>query len=128
MKWNVGYESELGIVRARQWDDFTLDDEFKFLETTVSDPHASQGAPLMFDYTQLVVTNIGSNDLEQISKRLGDLIQRIASKRIALLAATDLQYGLGRQFQIISESRIPTPIHVFRDEAAALTWLRESDA
>src|SRR4051812_48354419 len=117
MKWNIGYEPELGVVRARQWDEFALDDEFKFLEAVAGDPYASRGAPVLFDYAQLVVTNIGSTDLEQISRRLGDLIQNISSKRIALLAATDLQYGLGRQFQIISESRIPAPIHVFRDEA-----------
>lgn len=125
MKWKVTYDRELGIVHAEQWESFSLTEQFEFLRAIAEDPDASRGAPLLIDYRQLTISDINRDDLEDISTRMGKLIGQIGSYRIALLARTDLQFGLGRQFQMIAEHRVPASIEVFRDEAEAMEWLGE---
>jgi hypothetical protein len=83
----------------------------------------SPGKPLMIKYTGLKTVKMESNDLEKISDDLGKLIGQIRASRIALVAGNELQFGLGRAFQMISESRVKGEIEVFRDETAALKWL-----
>jgi hypothetical protein len=79
----------------------------------------------LIDYRQLKIPEINRDNLEDISIRLGNLIQQIRAGRIALFAQSDIQFGLGRQFQVIAEQRVPAPIEVFRDEVKAIEWLRE---
>lgn len=126
MKWNTTYDSELGIVRAEQWETFSLNEQFEFLKAIADNPESSRGVALMIDYRKLTISDISRDNLEEISLRMGKLIGQIRSSRIALLARTDLQFGLGRQFQMIAEQRVPVLIEVFRDEAEAVDWLRES--
>jgi len=125
MKWNVTYDRDLGIVHAEQWESFSLNEEFEFLQMIAEDADATRGAPLLIDYRQLTISDISRDNLDDISVRMSGLIDKLRSHRIALLARSDLQFGLGRQFQMIAEQRVPAPIEVFRDEAEAVAWLRE---
>jgi hypothetical protein len=126
MKSNITCDSELGIVRTEQWELFSLEEHFEFLQGIADDPDASRGMPLLMDYRQLKIPEISRDDLEGISIRFGKLIEQIKTGRIALLAQSDLQFGLGRQFQIIAEQRVPAAIEVFRDKVKAVDWLREA--
>ncbi|MBN2418219.1 MAG: hypothetical protein JXL81_02450, partial [Deltaproteobacteria bacterium] len=43
--------------------------------------------------------------------------------RVALVAASNLQYGLCRMFQILMEGKLPHELAVFRDYEEGRQWL-----
>lgn len=45
--------------------------------------------------------------------------------RAVVIVSSDLQYGLGRMFQMLSESELPNHIMVFRDYKEGEQWLLE---
>ena len=54
------------------------------------------------------------------------LIKRNPNKKagkIAIIAPQNVNFGLSRMHQLLSESKIPNEIYVFRDIQAALKWL-----
>jgi hypothetical protein len=43
--------------------------------------------------------------------------------RVAIVARTDLQFGLAREFQALTDGRVPSTIEVFRTMEQAEAWL-----
>jgi len=125
MQWKIHFDLTHGYIAAEQWGPFTMNEQFAFLRAILTSDYWSPGKPLMINYAGLKIVKMESNDLEKISDDLGKLIGQIRASRIALVAGNELQFGLGRAFQMISESRVKGDIEVFRDETAALKWLVE---
>jgi hypothetical protein len=43
--------------------------------------------------------------------------------RVAVVATTDLQFGVGRQFEVLSEGSLPVSVQVFHTVEEAEAWL-----
>jgi hypothetical protein len=73
-----------------------------------------------FDFGQMNIDKLrmGSNYYQKVSDHLG-------KGKVALLMNTPLGYGIGRQFQLLSEEKVQTEIRVFKDEQEAIGWLTE---
>ena len=123
MEWSVHLDLAQGYIIADQWGPFTLTEQFSFLRAILLSPYWKPGMPLLIKYPRLEINNIDSKDLEEIRDDLGRLIGRISASRIALVAGTDLQFGLGLGFKNISAGHVNGDIEVFSEEANAIEWL-----
>lgn len=66
-------------------------------------------------------TDLTSSQVRQLAER--DLkVPEDKISRLAILADTDVGFGLGRMYQTLSEG-MGTEVKVFRDERAARDWL-----
>ena len=64
-------------------------------------------------------------ELQTMGQRIG---AAVGAGRLAVLTATDLQFGQARMVQAEAEVEAPDfSVHVFRDEAQARAWLLSED-
>jgi hypothetical protein len=123
MQWKVEIDERGGFVRARQWDEFSLDDQADFLTAIFTGPHWETGLGVLFDYRGLVMGSLDEGDLAVVRTIFQSSRQRLESSRLALLSDSDELFGLGEHFAEMLASKIESNVRVFRDEQAAIDWL-----
>lgn len=89
--------------------------------TVLQNPHFPSLRRFLLDYS--AVTRISLN-VETVQTLARNPIFTPGCRR-ALLAPSDLAYGMGRMYQIFSQESGTGAVEVFRDRPAALAWLNE---
>lgn len=87
-------------------------------------PGFKRGMPTLWDLRAV-------EDLQRVTRRELETILVAASARIddrgsghtAVVMDSDLGFGLGRMFEMMSEEDLPITMRVFRDRKEAETWL-----
>ena len=123
MQWKVEFDEGRDFVRARQWDEFDLDDQAKFLSDIFADPHWRAGMGVLFDYRGLKTTNLDTADLNTITVIFQSARRRLVDSRMALLCDSDALFEVGREFGVLLAPRLENQVVIFRDEDMAINWL-----
>ena len=99
----------------------TLEDISSVRKEGASDPDFSPDYHVIDDITGVTSTKINFDDLSHISGK------SVASKGVkrALVAETELQFGMARMYQTLSESH-GQKFQIFRGYDAAFEWITES--
>lgn len=124
MHWSIDYDQTSGFIRVTCEGDFTVDDCISLKKDYLARDFWRPGMDILIDYRKTKFNNVG---LESI-RRIGDfhISQKdlIGGGKQALLMRTARDFGLARQYELITEADVPTKIMVFQDESEALGWLR----
>jgi hypothetical protein len=123
MQWNVEFDEARNFVRARQWDEFDLDHQAKFLSDIFANPHWHAGMGVLFDYRGLKTTNLDMADLNTITVIFQSARRRLVDSKMALLCDSDALFEVGREFGILLAPRLENQVVIFRDEDMAINWL-----
>jgi len=123
MDWTIEWLDEPGYVRVALSGPYSLDD----IPLMVSDIGARQcwepGRPLLIDDSRVDVVECKTRDIEKMSEIFSRLNDTFGESKVAVVAGSDLQYGLARQFQSLAEINTLARIGVFRCECDAVEWL-----
>jgi hypothetical protein len=95
-----------GVIRA---DDF---------HTTM--PDVPEGSIELLDMSEAVSTEVTGPEIRKLAER--DLTGPDRITRMAIVATTELGFGLARMYQTLSDS-MGTEVRVFRDRGEARRWL-----
>lgn len=95
-----------GVLRAADFGD--------------SIPDVPIGTLELLDARGAEKAELSSSEVRELAER--DMRGPDRISRLALLADTEVGFGLGRMYQTLSES-MTTEVRVFRDENAAWEWL-----
>jgi hypothetical protein len=123
MQWKVEFDDARGFVRARQWDEFSLDDQAKFLSDIFAAPDWHAGMGVLFDYRGLKVATLDTADLNTVSVIFQSARRRLAHSKMALLCDSDELFEVGRAFGELLAPKLENQVVIFRDENAAMNWL-----
>ncbi|HEX6280091.1 MAG TPA: hypothetical protein VFZ49_08785 [Pyrinomonadaceae bacterium] len=123
MQWKVEIDESGKFVRARQWDEFSLDDQADFLTAIFTGPHWKPGLGVLFDYRGLIVGKLDEGDLTVVRTIFQSSRHRLESSKLALLCDSDELFELGKHFGEMLASKLENNVFVFRDEQAAVDWL-----
>ena len=100
-----------------------LADIEKFIDSLRRDSRYVDHMRSLIDLRPLQALHLGLHDIEAIVSRVRNHLQnRKVASRCAIIAFSDLVYGMSRQFQIIMGDS-PVAVGVFRDHAQARCWL-----
>jgi hypothetical protein len=124
MEWKVELDESGRFVRAWEWDEFSLDDQAAFLSDIFTGEHWSPGLGVLIDYRGLNVSQLDESDLSAIRVIFQSARKRLAESKIALLCDTNELFELGAHFGELLASKLENRVVVFRDEQAAVNWLR----
>jgi hypothetical protein len=84
----------------------------------------------LWDTQHAVVKNLKSSDIENIACFIGQNRNRLGKRKdgkAAIVASTDLQYGLSRVLGTLYErENVPVRLHPFRSMDEAIRWLNQS--
>jgi hypothetical protein len=125
MDWTVdfGRAEQYVVVTTRGL--FTPEDHRRMSEDIVSRADWRPGAAVLFDHRQLDFGDSGLAAMQRAGETHRDLDDRIGKGKAAVLMNTPVNYGRGRQFQLLTEGRVGARMQVFLNEAEAIRWLLE---
>jgi len=123
MQWKVEFDEARHFVRAKQWDEFSLDDQAKFLSDLFKDPKWRAGLGVLFDYRGLKVSDLDMGDLNTVAVIFQSARKKLIDSKMALLCDSDELFDVGREFGVLLAPRVENQVVIFRDEAAAINWL-----
>src|ERR1044072_183286 len=123
MRWNFELLSSNNCLRVATEGTFTLEEQSRmFLEIQLFDQWQPE-IPILFDNRHIEMKEV---NLEIIRKSV-EIMQRFSHNypvcRIAGLVNEGLNFGLGRQFEIVTELEGGTGFRLFKSERMALEWL-----
>jgi len=79
---------------------------------------------LLWDFSEASMSDISSMFVRQITNKMRELVPAREKGKIAVIAPKDLEYGIARMFQILSdERRFPFKVKVFKYVGEACQWL-----
>ena len=111
---------EQKLIAISNWGKTTLEDVVKFSQDLRSDPGFFQSYDSIVDNTQLEYTYT-PDEIHKLSDPRIDTGKSVG--KVAIIAPADITYGVSRMHEIISETKSPHKINVFRDTGSALKWL-----
>lgn len=123
MKWTVEYTEKLKYVRVNIKDEFNVQEHLKMIEDIVSQKFWCPGMPILFDGRAVYLGNTDFNTVMQASRNQILYDEQLGNGKNALLMKSAADFGIGRQYEMITEEKISAKIHVFLDEQQAIRWL-----
>jgi hypothetical protein len=123
MDWTVEFDEPHGYFRIVTRGDFTLADHRTMVDDLLSRPEWRPGTSALFDHRRVRFGDIGFNEMLQVKSIHLINEARIGNGKSAIVLNPDADYGLGRQFQILTDGRVSARIHIFVDEGEAVAWL-----
>ena len=123
MQWKVELDKSGAFVRAREWDEFSLDDQARFLSDIFTNPDWRPGLGVLFDYRGLTVSELNEGDLTAITVIFQSIRRRLAESKMALLCDSDALFEIGKHFRMLLAPKLDNRVTIFRDEKAAVDWL-----
>ena len=123
MEWKVGLDESAMFVRARQWGEFSLDDQADFMTGIFTGDHWKPGLGVLFDYRGLRMGELDEGDLAAVATIFQSARRRLEASRFALLCDSDELFELGKRFGQLIAPKLNNDMFIFRDEAAAVNWL-----
>jgi hypothetical protein len=111
-------DTEARLLIARFSGEFTVGDVIRLRSLGRQDPRLQAGFSTIDDVTGVTEISMSQDDLARLAQQ--SVVQ--PGVRRALVAKTDLQFGMARMYQTFSEFSGQS-FQVFRDIEAARAWL-----
>ena len=86
-------------------------------------PEWYTGADTILDLSQLSIANLNFEEITQLSTLTRSFKDVLGAGCCALIVGEDVDYGLGRMWQLMTESYVDIEIDVFNSRALAESWL-----
>jgi hypothetical protein len=123
MHWKIENIESDHYVRVTFEGKFDISQHMEMFNDIVSQEFWQPDTPLLMDNRNLDFGQIDYTVMGQLSNNFQGFSEKLGKGRAAMLMKSVLDFGYGRQFEMISESRGETQMRVFTDEEEALKWL-----
>jgi hypothetical protein len=126
MDWIAEYIKEKQFATVKTIGEFTVEDHARMVEDIVSQDFWEPGLDVLFDhrnlhfgFTTVEIMKRASANHERNDERIGD-------GKAAILMKSVVDFGRGRQFELVAADRVSAKLKVFMDEQEAVDWLLEN--
>jgi hypothetical protein len=118
----ITYRFDDGVLHTSIEGETSYEDVKRYLDALVADPGFRPGMPGLIDCRR-VKSLFSILDLRRTAADSRARPQMQVPGRAAVLATSNLIYGLLRMYEVFNEGN-PTQIRVFREPEPAMAWLR----
>ncbi|MGE5647557.1 MAG: STAS/SEC14 domain-containing protein [Acidobacteriota bacterium] len=115
-----------GIIRTKCAGVVTLEDVLGHLRALESDPECPPRLDVLLDFSEWTSEANGA-ELRAAGDAVGSVSHRVQFGACAIVAPTDLLFGMARMFEVFAEAWFRA-IQVFRAAAAAEAWLSSQES
>jgi len=124
MHWSIEYLEPHDYVHVAIRGPFTSGDFDRMNKDILSHKAWRPGLNILFDDTEMDTDNIYTSDIEFIAELIAAMRSDYGHSKMAIVVSSDVQYGLARQLQSMTEAQTGTQIRVFINEEEAASWLK----
>jgi hypothetical protein len=117
----ISYRIVDGVLRTTVAGSAAADDVRAYLAAVRADSRYRPGMHTLVD-CRTVATLLSSADLRSIAEEVRAMSPPSVYRRIAMLASTDVVFGLIRMYEAFAETS-SLEVQAFRDECEAIAWL-----
>lgn len=123
MPINYQIDAERGMLFIVAEGEIGQPERMAAMKAWLTDPEFRPGMNTLADFTG--ATNVPTlQELEEIVDHIRRNVAVIGQKKIAIVTARPVIFGVARQFGALAPGAVT--VQVFRDRDAALAWLSES--
>jgi hypothetical protein len=101
----------------------TADGINAFLTDIISHPKWTPGMDILLDHRKLNIDNLKIKNIDKVSDYFVKISKQLGDGRIALVMNRDVDFGIARAWELVTESNTDMHIHVFRSLEKAEAWL-----
>lgn len=123
MNWTVDKIQEQSFITVVTENDFNLSDHRKMVEDIVTRDFWKPGTDVLFDHRKLRFGSADYSVMREASITHQKYEKQIGGGKAAILMKSRADFGRGRQFELLTESRASARFHIFLDETQAVNWL-----
>ena len=125
MDWKIDYNEAADYVKVTCTGVFSISGHNRCAAKLFSSPFWKPGMRLIFDNRTFDFGKINLTELRSVSLYFENMKDQLGDGKVALLMKSPHDFGIGRQFEMISDDRLQCEICVFYEEQKALDWLLE---
>jgi hypothetical protein len=123
MNWEIEHIESDNYVKVTCVGDFSIEEHPECFKKLISSPFWKPGMNLLFDNQKFDFSQMNFDKINTASSHYQEVGEQLGKGRVAMLMNTTHGYAIGRQFQLLSENKVQSELHVFTDEKAAVDWL-----
>ena len=124
MEWIIELQGDSGPIRVSTSGRFQIRQQRQMFEELGAHPAFSAGRPVLFDNRKIDMTGSDENAIRESVDIVQEFMRRLHVERLAGLVDNGLNFGVGRQFEILTDVVGGHGFRLFKDEQLALRWLR----
>ncbi|MEZ5428351.1 MAG: hypothetical protein R2747_18930 [Pyrinomonadaceae bacterium] len=124
MIWTIEYIEKQNYLKITREGKFGIAEHLNMFEEILLTEPFRPGMPLFFDNRDLEFGKVDFPTMHRAAGNYQKMSEKIGhGKAVMLMRKTSLDFGYGRQFQVLCQSRGLLEFGVFTDEEVALKWL-----
>lgn len=123
MNFELSYNNENNYVQVVSSGHIDVKGITDILGAVLTSEVWKPGMSLLADYSDSSTVDLNSELVGQISHLVKEQKERLGSGKMAIIMASDLDYGYARMFQLLTEDYIDKEVNVYRDRESALKWI-----
>jgi len=123
MRWSIEYLEPHDYVHVALRGSVASGDFDKMHKDIIAHEAWRPGLDILFDDTELDTDNLYTSDIEYVAELIAAMRSDYEQSRMAIVVSSDVQFGLARQLQSMTEVQTGTQIRVFINEEEAASWL-----
>ena len=117
--------NENGFFTVKTEGDGDVGGIIAFLKDIVSHPQWKPGNKILLDHRALSIDAITRSGIEHVSAFFKTIGDKLGNGKIALVMNRDIDFGIARAWENITEYDVDIKIYVFRELEKATSWLNE---
>ena len=96
-----------------------------FLKDIISHPQWKPGNLILLDHRALKIDEITVSGIEDVSAYFKTISNELGNGKVALLMKREIDFGIARAWENITEYDVDIKVYVFRELEKAISWLKE---
>jgi len=124
LKWSFSSIEGQNFVRVSSQGDFSIEDCVKIKEELLTKDFWKAGLNILYDYRRTTFeSSLTLDALRELGNFHESKNELIGDGRMAFLMKSPRDFGLARQYEMVTEGRVLSQIRVFLNEDKAIEWL-----
>jgi hypothetical protein len=124
MRYEFFFQKDRSIVEIRAFGQATAAGFAELNINLVEHRDWTPGMNVLGDFRKLDLSDLTIDDAQESSNFAQTLSERFGSGKIACVMKKDIDYGIARMWEMLTQNGVSVEIRVFRSISAARTWLR----
>ena len=126
MNFELSYNYECNYVQVVSSGHIDVQGISDVLGAVLSSEVWEPGMSLLTDYTESSTVDLNSELVGEISYLVKEQKEKLGTGKMAIIMASELDFGYARMFQLLTEDHIDKEVNVYRDRESAIKWIETS--